>query len=271
VAVDLDDPTMSTDPTTAIATSTADDITVRGASLCTDLLGKLTFTEMTYFQVLGRRPSAGQTAVLDGCLIALMEHGLTPSVLATRLVYSSAPEALQGAVAAGLLAVGSRFVGTVEGCAAILDRMVASGDPAAEAARIVEEHRAARRPLPGFGHPVHIPDDPRTPRLFALAREHGLAGAHVAAVELLSATLDRALGRHLTINATGAVAAALRDAEVPAAIMRGFALIARCAGLVGHLHEEQQHSVMPTIWGAAERAIPYRAAGQPTPKREVKP
>jgi citrate synthase len=253
-------------PSTSIATSTADDVIVRDKSLCRELMGTLSFTEMIYFQILGRLPGPAETAVLDACLIALMEHGLTPSVLAARLVYSSAPEALQGAVAAGLQAVGSRFVGTVEGCAALLDRMVAAPDPRAEADRIVDEHRAAGRAVPGFGHPVHVPDDPRTPRLFALAGQHGLAGRHIAAVQVLSAALDRALGRHLTINATGGVAAALRDAGVPAAIMRGFALIARSAGLVGHLHEEQQHPVMSTIWAAAERAVPYQvAAGDPTP------
>jgi citrate synthase len=246
--------------TTSIAVSTPDDIIVRGKSLCHDLMGTLNFTEMICFQILGRVPDAAQRAVVDASLLALMEHGLTPSVLATRLVYSSAPEALQGAVSAGLLAVGSRFVGTVEGCAALLDRMVGSdsaGDPASEATRIVAEHRAARQPLPGFGHNLHVPDDPRTPRLFALARQHGVAGPRVAALETLSAALDQALGRHLTINATGAVAAVLGDVGVPAAIMRGFVLVARCAGLVGHIHEEQQSPAMSSIWEAAERAVPY--------------
>jgi citrate synthase len=251
-----------------IATSTPDDIVVRGKSLCRDLIGTLSFTEMTCFQILGRLPGPGETAVVDACLIALMEHGLTPSVLAARLVYGSAPESLQGAVGAGLQGVGSRFVGTVEGCAALLDRMVAAADAGAEASRIVEEHRADRRPLPGFGHNLHVPDDPRTPRLFAVARERGLAGRHLAALEVLSAALDRALGRHLTINATGAVAALLRDVGVPAEILRGFALIARCAGLVGHLHEEQQRPVMSTIWEAADKAIPYDGGGVETkPKR----
>ena len=259
----------TTPPTTHIATSTPDDIVVRGKSLCRDLLGKISFTEMICFQILGEVPSPAQTALVDACLVALMEHGLTPSVLAARLVYSSAPEALQGALAAGLLGVGSRFVGTVEGCAALLARMVA-GDPAPEAARIVEEHRAARRPLPGFGHPTHVPDDPRTPRLFALAREHGVAGPHVAAIEVLSTTLDRALGRHLTINATGAVAAVLGDVGVPAEIIRGFALVARCAGLVGHIHEEQQQPAMITIWEAAERAVPYAGDGAATSKDKEK-
>jgi len=248
----------TTPPTTQIATSRPDDIVVRGKSLCRDLLGKVSFTEMICFQSLGEVPSSAQTALVDACLVALMEHGLTPSVLAARLVYSSSPEALQGGVAAGLLAVGSRFVGTVEGCAALLARMVAAADPAGEAARIVAEHRAAKQPVAGFGHNLHVPDDPRTPRLFALARERGVAGRHIAAIETLSAALDRALGRHITINATGAVAAVLGDVGIPAEIMRGFALTARCAGLVGHIHEEQQQPAMVTIWEAAERAVPYK-------------
>src|SRR5271154_7138305 len=102
-----------TPPTTRIATHTAEDVFVRGRSLCRELIGKLTFTEMTYLQITGRTPTVGQTAVVDACLVTLMEHGLTPSVLAARLVQSSAPEGLQAAVAAGLLAVGSVFVGTV--------------------------------------------------------------------------------------------------------------------------------------------------------------
>ena len=219
-----------------------------------DLLGKLTFTEMIVFQMLGRVPSPGEAACIDACLVALIEHGLTPSAIAARLVYTSAPEAMQGAVAAGLLGVGGRFVGTVEGCAALVARIAGAPDALSEAAAIVAE---AKGPIPGFGHDVHKPDDPRTPRLFAIARQHGLAGKHVAALELLGATLDGAKRRHITINATGAVAAILADAGVPAEIMRGFALIARCAGLVGHVHEEQHAPAMGAIWRAAEHAVPY--------------
>jgi citrate synthase len=263
---------------TSIATSTADDIFVRGKSLCRDLVGQVTFTQMTYFHVTGRMPTPAQTAVVDACLVALMEHGLTPSVLAARLVCSSAPEALQGAVAAGLMGVGSVFVGTVEGCAALLERIVLAGAGAdemdAEARRVADEHRAARRPVPGFGHPLHKPDDPRSPVpgfghplhkpddprspvLLEVAGSRGVAGKHVAALRALSAAVDAAQGRHLTINATGAIAGALLDAGVPAEIMRGFAILARCAGLVGHVHEEQRRPAMRAIWAAAEEAVPY--------------
>lgn len=245
-------------PTTSIAIGTADDVFVRGKSLCKDLIGKVTFTEMTYFHVVGEMPTTPQAAVLDACLVALMEHGLTPSVLATRLVHASSPEAMQAAVAAGILGVGSVFVGTVEGCAALLARLVESEvGVETEARHLVEEHRAALRPIPGFGHPVHKPDDPRTACIFRVADAHGIAGRHVAALRTLARIVDELYGRHITINATGAIAAALADAGVPVEIMRGFAILARCAGLVGHVREEQEKPTMRAVWEAAERAVPY--------------
>ncbi|MEZ5834079.1 MAG: citryl-CoA lyase [Dongiaceae bacterium] len=245
--------------TTGIASHSTDDVFIRGKSLCKELIGQHSFTEVVYFQILSRMPTADQAALIDACLVALMEHGLTPSVLAARLTYSSAPEALQGAVAAGLLGVGSRFVGAMEGCAALLQRIVAAEDGAAEATRIAVEHRSARTPLPGFGHPTHKPDDPRAQRLLELARMRKIAGRHVAAIEALSGAVDAAYSRHITINATGAIAAVLGDCGVPSEIARGFGLIARCAGLVGHLYEESQNPAMRAIWDAAERAVPYEA------------
>jgi len=244
-------------PATSIATHTPEDVFVRGKSLCRDLIGKMTFTEMTFFQITGRAPTPAQAAMLDACLVTLMEHGLTPSAIAARLVYSSAPEALQSAVAAGLLAVGSVFVGTVEGCAALLARIAAATDAEVEARAVVDEHRAERRPVPGFGHPEHKPDDPRSIVLLDLARTHGVAGRHVDALAALAAAVDRASGKHVTVNATGAVAAVLADCGLPARILRGFAVLARCAGLVGHLCEEQSRPTLRAIWEAAENAVPY--------------
>jgi citrate synthase len=245
-------------PTTNIATSDATSITVRDHSLVDDLIGKVTFTEMMWLVVLGARPTPAQIAIADACMVTLMEHGMTPSAITTRLIYGSSPDAMQGAIAAGLLGVGSRFVGTVEGCAALLKRIVASTQQRAEADAIVREHKA----IPGFGHDVHVPDDPRPPRLFAVAREHEIAGAHVQALETLGAALDAAKNRHITINATGAVAAVLADAGVPVEIMRGFALVARCAGLVGHVHEEQRDPSMRALWHGAEAIVPYRGEDQ---------
>lgn len=245
-------------PTTSLATSTADDVFIRDRSLCRELIGKVTFTEMLWFGILGQMPSPGVVRVVDACLVTLMEHGLTPSAVTTRLVYSSSPESMQAAVGAGLSAVGSLFVGTMEGCGALLRRMLES--PAGlrtEALSIAQEHRAGKRPLPGFGHPQHKPDDPRTPRLLELARAEGIAGQNVEAVLILSAAIDEVYGKHITLNVTGAVAALLGDAGAPYEIMRGFAIIARSAGLVAHVHEEQRRPSLGAIWEAADRAVPY--------------
>jgi citrate synthase len=244
--------------TTSIATSTPTDVFVRDKSLCSEILGELGFTEFLYFQILGKRPTKPVLELCDACLVTLMEHGLTPSALTARLVYSSSEEALQAAVAAGLLCVGSRFVGTTEGAGELIERIIVAG-PAreAEARRIAEEHHAKKIPLPGFGHPFHKPDDPRTIRLLELARERGVAGEHVAAIEALSIAVDQTYGKHITLNATGAVAAVLGDCGVPRRILRGFAVIARAAGLVGHVHEEQDKPAMRAIWEAGERAVPY--------------
>jgi citrate synthase len=261
--------------TTAIAFSTAEDVFVRGKSLTRELLGRLTFTEMIVFQVLGRAPSPAQTRVVDACLVALMEHGLTPSALAARLVYSSATEAMQAAVAAGLLAVGSRFVGTTDGCGQLLERLLekdaeeGGDDLDGRARQIAREHHAAHRPVPGFGHPLHKPDDPRALRLLEIATEEGVAAAHVAAVRALSRAVDEVYGKHITLNVTGAIAALLGDCGVPREILRGFSIIARAAGLVGHVHEEQQKPAMRAIWETADQAVAYDGAlpGDGHPKK----
>lgn len=242
--------------TTALCESTADDIQIRGRSLPRDMLGKMTFTQMIWFHLTGRDATVGQVAVLDACLVALMEHGLTPTAITARLTYSSAPEAMQGAVAAGLLSVGSLFVGTSEACAVLLHRVSTAPDPRAEAASVVAEHRARGERLPGFGHPVHRPEDPRTPVLLGVARQHGLFGVHCQALGLLSDAV-REGGRSIPVNATGAIAAVLADAGIPPSILRGIALISRCAGLVGHLVEEQRNPTLQAIWHAAEAAVPY--------------
>jgi len=245
-------------PTTAICRTTTDAIYVRGANLVDELIGELTFTEMILFQLLGTRPTRTQTVLLDAVLVTLMEHGLTPSAIAARLIYDSAPEALQSAVAAGVLGVGSTFIGTMEGCSALIEEMLAAPEGVEARARaIAERHRAERRPMHGFGHPHHKPDDPRSPRLFALAEREGVAGRHIAALKALSKEVDRAYGRHLTINATGAIAAVLGEIGIPQPIMRGVAVISRAAGLVGHIWEERQRPSARFIWETVEHGIAY--------------
>ena len=255
-------------PTQKLATHTLTDLYYRDANLVTDMMGKMSFTEAMIGHILNREPSAADVAIIDAVLLALMEHGLTPSAVATRLTYHSAPEALQAAVAAGLLNVGSTFVGTMENCAKLLREMV-DGDESLEdaARRIVAEHRAARKYLPGFGHHLHKPDDPRTPKLFEIARANGVKGDYIHAIEVLNQAVDAASGRHMTINATGGTAAVLSEIGIQPEIMRGFAVIARAAGLVAHIAEEREVPTARFIWDLVEEEIPY-AGNAPVPPAE---
>lgn len=235
----------------------------RDADLVDDLIGEKTFVQVLFSQIMGREARPVDLRIVDAVLITLMEHGLTPSAIATRLIYMSAPENLQGAVAAGLMAVGSQFVGTMENCSRLLDRIKQAGDPQAEARAIAEEYRASKRALPGFGHHLHKPDDPRAVKLLAVAEaEPDLDQACVRTLRQLAAAVDAAYGRHITINATGAVAALLGDIGVPTDLMRGFAVISRAAGLVSHVAEEQQSPSGRFIWETIDHAIPYVGAGQ---------
>lgn len=245
-------------PTTSLCTHTLTSLHYRDANLVEDLMGKKTFTEVMLMQILNRTPRGVDLRITDAVLIVLMEHGLTPSAIATRLVYMSAPENLQGAVAAGLLAVGSSFVGTMENCAGLLDRIGAAADPEAEALAIARHYKALKSPVPGFGHHLHKPVDPRAYKLLDMARaEPELAGHKIRALEQLSNAVDAVAGRAITLNATGAVAALLGEIGVPTGVMRGFAVISRAAGLVAHIVEEQQRPSGRFIWDTVEHAIPF--------------
>ncbi len=246
-------------PSTAICHPTAHRIEIRGKDLCDDLIGKVDFVQMMMFEIFGRMPTDTETRVVTAVMVAIMEHGITPSTISARMIYSSAPEAIQGAMAAGLLAGGSVLLGTIEHCARLLKRIV--DDPAgvdAAVKREVREHREAGKFISGFGHPWHYPDDPRTTRLFALAREWELSCRYVKAAEALSPEVDKAWGKHLTMNASTAFAALLCEIDVPVDIMRGLVLVSRSAGLVAHILEEQRKPVSLQLMKAAEEAVPYR-------------
>lgn len=245
-------------PTTSLCTHTLTSLTYGDANLVDDLMGKKTFTEVMLMQILRREPRPVDLRITDVVLIVLMEHGLTPSAIATRLIYMSAPENLQGAVSAGLLAVGSSFVGTMENCSGLLDRIIAAPDADAEALSIARHYKSIKSAVPGFGHHLHKPVDPRAYKLLEMGRaEKDLKGDRIRALETLSRAVDEAAGRPITINATGAVAALLGEIEVPTNIMRGFAVISRAAGLVAHIVEEQRDPSGRFIWDTVEHAIPY--------------
>ena len=245
----------------AISTSNAETIVVRGRDLTRELVGAISFTEHFWLLVTGAMPSAAQRRVLDATLVAIAEHGLVPSVQASRMTLAAAPEALQGAVAAGILGCGSVVLGSSEAAgrffAAIAARAGAGADLEAAAAAVVREYREAKSAIPGYGHPLHRGADPRAARLLEVAAETGIAGPHVAIATLVERLLPGLVGRPLALNVSGAIPAVLLDAGYPLAGLKGVPLLARTAGLIAHLVEEQQRAIGFVMSHAAAQAIDY--------------
>ena len=245
-------------PETKISTTNEEQILVRNKDLVHELIGKVSFTEMFFLHLMQRMPSEGELAVFDSVLVTLMEHGLTPSAIATRLTIMSAPESVQGAISAGLQGIGSGLVGTMEGMAKNLqDIMEADESIEAICLQIATSYKKSKQAIPGFGHPFHKPDDPRTPRLFEIALNVGVKGQYIEIVTQLSKAVDEVYGKHLTINATGAIAVVLTEIGVPWDVMRGIAVVTRSAGLLGHIREEREHPIAPFIYSHIEKTVPY--------------
>jgi citrate synthase len=245
---------MSDEPrfTSWIGSSTPESITVGGLDLASEVMGRLTLTELAYLLVTRRRPTDAQRRMFDACLVALADHGLTPSALATRLTHTGAPEAVQASVAAGLLGAGSVFLGptgdTAEFLAATLAGQPDDADLAALAESAVAERRAAGLRVPGLGHPVHRDVDPRTPRLYELAEQEGLLGLHLRLLQEVADAHERQSGKRLPVNGAGAAGAALADLGLPIEVIRGVVLIGRTAGLVAHIAEENQAPIGQALW-----------------------
>jgi citrate synthase len=228
-------------------------IRVQGLDLPGDILGKLNLGDFAFLEIQGRQPTAGESVVFNAMLATLVEHGMTPMAIAARMTYLGAPEAMQGAVAAGILGMGTTFAGTAEGSARMLQEALSAeaspSDLAVLAEQIVAQHVSAGVAIPGIGHPVHKPIDPRTPRLFQLAQDHGLSGRYVALIQQVSIAAERALNKPggLPVNATGALGALASEMQIPWRLCRGLAVIGRAIGIVGHLAEEMRRPMAKEI------------------------
>lgn len=254
---------------TAICTADANSITIRGHNLADDLIGVVSFTEFFFLHVTGKRPTANQLFFLDALLVAIAEHGLTPTVQTARMTLAAAPEAVQGAVAAGILGSGSVVLGTAELCAILLKRAAAAaaGKPETERDRIVldiarDVHAKGGR-LPGFGHPLHRPVDPRTERVLALAEQRGIVGIHIDLLRRFRAAAAQVWGKPLVLNVSGPIAAVLLDLDFPEEAIKGIPILARTAGIIGHLAEEREAPIGFYLAAKAEEAIQYTG---PEPK-----
>ena len=244
-----------------ISTSNAETILVRGRDLARELIGTISFTEHFWLLVTGALPSSGQRQVLDATLVAIAEHGLVPSVQASRMTLAAAPEALQGAVAAGILGCGSVVLGSSESAgrflAEIAARSAGNSSPEVAAREVIREYREAKRAIPGYGHPLHKNGDPRAQRLFEVAAVAHTAGHHIEIARSVERLLPEIVGRPLALNVSGAIAAVLLDTGYPLLALKGVPLLARTASLVAHLLEEQQRPIGFVMSHAAARAIDY--------------
>jgi citrate synthase len=249
---------------TSLGTSTADEIRLLGQDLTADLMGKVGFGELAFWLVAMRRPTPSETRVFEAVLVALADHGFTPTAIAARLTYLSAPDSLQGALAAGLLGGGSRFLGVTEDCGqylhAVLEGREHPTDDAgwdALALEAVRRTKEAGRFVPGIGHPVHKVQDPRTPVLIGIAEEEGLRGPHLRLFEAIGRTHEQVLGRRLPLNGAGVCGAALADLGLPVELLRGFALLARAAGLLGQIAEERRRPIGMDTYLTVDRNAVY--------------
>jgi citrate synthase len=244
---------------TALGASSLESITLLGEDLARDVMGSVGFGELAFWLATQRRPSPGEVRVFEAVLAALADHGFTPTAIVTRLTYLGAPDSIQGALAAGLLGGGSRFLGVTEDCGRFLHAVLTSAgsegelptdDPGWDALALatVQEQRAAKRFVPGLGHHVHKQGDPRTPRLMQIATEEDLYGPHLSLFAAIGRVHPQVLGRTLPLNGAGVCGAALADLGLPLELLRGFALLARTAGLIGQLAEELRHPVANDIF-----------------------
>ncbi len=258
---------------TSLGTSDTHHIRLMGEEVA-DLMSEVTFGELAYWLVAGRRPTPGQRRVFEAVLVALADHGFTPTAIAARLTYLSAPDSVQGAVAAGLLGGGSRFLGVTEDSARFLHEALADGAPVDDAGfdalarAVMTARREAGGLVPGLGHPVHKEGDPRTPVLLRIAEEEGLKGSHLRLFEAMGRMAPEVMGRALPLNGAGVCGAALADLDLPVEVLRGFALLARTAGLVGHIAEEMRRPIGMDVYRTVDRNADYlppnRDSGQDT-------
>jgi citrate synthase len=245
----------------SISQAYPDRVEVRGRDLCGDLMGRLSFTEYFHLLLTGEEPTDDQRYFLDLLLVAIAEHGMTPTNVAARMTLAADPGSLQGAVAAGILGCGPVILGTAELCARLLEeaqQQVAGGrEPAAVADEVAGRVHASGGKLPGFGHPLHRPLDPRAEKILELADARGVSGPHVSLARALRVSAAEVWAKPLPMNVSMPIAAVMLDLGFPSAAVKAVPILARTAGLLAHLSEEQQRPLGFLMANGAEEAIEY--------------
>ncbi len=240
---------MTDRPVSRISQAYADRVEVRGRDLTGDLMGRLTFTEYFHLLLTGEEPTQEQRFFLDLLLVSIAEHGMMPTNVAARMTLAADPDSLQGAVAAGILGAGPVVLGTAEECANLLQD--------AEPREAVRRIRDAGGKVPGFGHPVHTPVDPRAERILELADARGVSGAHVARARQVRDAVAELWDRPLTMNVAMPMAAVMLDLGYQSSAVKAVPILARTAGLLAHLAEEREQPIGLRLGQAAEEAVEY--------------
>ncbi|MGI9019119.1 MAG: citryl-CoA lyase [Solirubrobacterales bacterium] len=250
-------------PVTNISQAYADRVEVRGRDLCEEIMGKLTFTEYFHLLLTGTEPTEDQRFFLDLLLIAIAEHGMMPSNVAARMTLDTTPDSLHGAVAAGILGCGPVILGTSEACALLLaeaqEEVEAGGEAGGVASELAAGIRESGGYVPGFGHPVHRPHDPRAERILELASERGVSGPHALLARAFHDAVTEARGKPITMNVSMPIAAVMLDLSFPPTAVKGVPILARTGGLIAHLAEEQGRPIGFLMAGVAEDAITYES------------
>ncbi|HEX2226478.1 MAG TPA: citryl-CoA lyase [Candidatus Binatia bacterium] len=219
-----------------------DRIFVRGYDLNEQLLGKISFAQMVCLMLQGRMPSAEEARMIDSMLIVLVDHGMTTGAAAARMTFHSAPEAIQGAVAAAILGAGSVHLGSSEYCAKMLSDALPRDSKEADvdtiAKNTVEKRLASKQLIPGIGHGIHTGGDPRAERLFQIARDTNVYGRYCELLKKIGKIADEKVGRHLPVNVTGAIGAISMDMGFHWQMSKSFAILGRALGGLAHVGEE---------------------------------
>jgi citrate synthase len=248
-------------PVSHISQAHPDRVEVRGRDLTGELMGSLSFTEYFHLLLTGSEPTEDQRYFLDVLLVAIAEHGMMPTNVAARMTLAADPGSLQGAVAAGILGCGPVILGTADECARLLEaaqaRVASGGEPGAVAGEMARELHDAGAKLPGFGHPLHRPLDPRAEKILDLADARAVSGPHVLLAQRFREAAAEAWGKPLTMNVSMPIAAVMLDLGFPSSAVKAVPILARTASLLAHLAEEQQQPIGFLMAGKAEAAIEY--------------
>lgn len=246
---------------TGITNIAGDDIVVRGRRLAEDLVGKISFSDFIFFHARGRMPSDSESVLFGALLVNSMDHGINLPVLTARLTYGGAPDAIQGAIAAGILGVGRVGDGAIETVASTLYGLAAKVDGGATEEEAVEafinEKIEKGGPIAGLGHAYHKTGDPRVNRLFELAEEHKVSGRYIRLLKMIAVSFSARKGKSIPINGAGAVAALYCELEFPAPFAKAATIVALSAGVAGHLMEEIRQPMAREIRNLVAKNVVY--------------